>query len=73
MSNICPKCGKEIDDLRYYTSSESSYNYYLDEGVEQYELDEFIPIEGTNEYECPECSEVLFKDADKAKEFLLGK
>ncbi len=65
----CPKGNAEISWLRKYVSGE---NYYiLDEGG-GYEEQEFQSDGTTNDYECPECSELLFTEGDKAEKFLKG-
>ena len=65
---VCPKCKKVIDTLINWVSGENKY-YYHDEN---YEFDEFVANGKANDYECPECSEILFKDEKKAKKFLKG-
>jgi predicted RNA-binding Zn-ribbon protein involved in translation (DUF1610 family) len=64
----CPKCGAEIEFLKHYESGEMS-SHYVD-GEDTNEI--FIADYKTVEYECPECSEVLFKHESDAEEFLLG-
>lgn len=65
----CPKCGKKIEYLRNFQSGENAYDY----NGEEYDTPDFYPSGDVNDYECPLCSEVLFTDEDKAREFLLGK
>jgi transcription initiation factor IIE alpha subunit len=65
--STCPKCGVEIHQLNNFQSMESKYS--LDEKGD-YEFRESFDAGNTNDYECPECSEVLFTDEDKALEFL---
>ena len=66
---ICPKCKKEIGYLVNWQSGENRYDY----NGEDYEHQDFIPNDATNDYECPECNEVLFKGEDSARKFLKGK
>jgi len=68
MTAICPYCKAKIDYLKNYASGE---HYYIFDG-ENYDSHEFEPNNLTNDYECPECHEVLFTDEDGAREFLLG-
>jgi len=71
----CPKCGKEIDYLRDFSPVWCEYNLRIGEnGEEYYEfVDDSLPMDNINdEYECPECSEVLFKNHDDAVKFLRG-
>jgi hypothetical protein len=65
----CPKCYKEIDWLKSYESGEM-YRMLFDDG--HYEEQEFQADNGTNDYECPECCEVIFRDDDSAQKFLKG-
>jgi len=68
----CPKCGNEIDELINYSKGWEKHRFWIDsQGYPQYEMDEFIPDEG-NEWECPECNEVLFTDEEEATKFLKG-
>lgn len=66
---ICPKCKKEINDLDYYCKVGQRHvfdgeDYDLqEEGVDKYE----------EEYSCPMCKKILFKDEDVAKDFLKQK
>jgi predicted RNA-binding Zn-ribbon protein involved in translation (DUF1610 family) len=66
----CPKCNKEIIYLNNYQSGESHHRLYSDG---EYEEREFQPNNKTNEYECPECCEVLFIDEEHAKEFIIDR
>jgi predicted RNA-binding Zn-ribbon protein involved in translation (DUF1610 family) len=69
----CSKCGEEIDELlargsvpidrRISLSSDGSLNW----GEADTDFDEVF-----EEYVCPECGEVLFKDQLKAIAFLEG-
>jgi len=62
----CPKCKTEIDYLKNYQSGEKAF--YFD-GDEYDELG-FYPDDRVNDYECPECNEVLFTSEEDAREFL---
>jgi len=69
---ICPKCNKEIEKLINFTSGENRYNVWLLNNEPYYQLDTFIGYVKIDEFECPECLEVLFTDETKAVEFLKG-
>lgn len=69
MSNKCPKCGKEIEYLVNWVAGEKSYEF----DGETYDSDDFMDNCTVNDYECPECSETLFTDEEKAKKFLKKK
>jgi len=71
----CPKCGKEIDYLRDFSPVWQEYKMIIDEnGDAHYEfVDDSLPIDTIDdEYECPECGEVLFTDEEEAVKFLKG-
>ena len=70
----CPKCGKEIDHLRDFSAIWQEYNLTVDkDGVMHYEfIDASLPVDIDDEYQCPECSEVLFNDEEEAVKFLKG-
>jgi len=70
----CPKCGKEIDFLKDYFPVWQEYNMRINEnGEECYEfVDDSIPMDTDEEYECPECCEILFRNRDDAVKFLRG-
>jgi len=71
----CPKCGKEIDYLVDYSPAWQKYEMRIDKnGDAHYEfVDDSLPIDTIDdEYECPECSEVLFTDEEEAVKFLKG-
>lgn len=71
----CPKCGKEIDYLKDYFPVWQEYNMRINEnGEEYYEfVDDSIPMDEMNdEFECPECCEILFRNHDDAVKFLRG-
>ncbi|RLG34529.1 hypothetical protein DRN97_02350 [Methanosarcinales archaeon] len=71
----CPKCGKEIDHLKDFSPVWQEYKMTIDENSDaHYEfVDDSLPIDSMNdEYQCPECEEVLFTYADDAIKFLRG-
>lgn len=71
MSVKCPICGERIDHLKLYVSG--AMEYYMDE-EENYEEVEFHTDEDIEEFQCPECSTVLFDHQPiEAAEFLKGK
>ena len=62
----CPKCGEEIDHLINVCSAWKLYRFYSNGSYEW--IDD---VSGdVNEYECPECNEVLFTDEAEAQKFL---
>ena len=67
---VCPKCENMIAHLDNYQSGKNHYRLYAD-GYS--EMQEFQENNKLNDYECPECSEVLFTDDEKAREFITGK
>ena len=69
---ICPKCNKEIDYLNSYQSGEEHSKLYIEDGEADYDFDGkgFQPDSKVNEYECPECLEVLFTSEEEAVKFL---
>jgi len=70
---ICPECKKDIDYLKNYQSGEKYYWLTVGKNGSEYEDRGFDADCGTNDFECPECSEVLFTDETKAVRFLRGK
>ena len=63
----CPECNKEIEYLNSYQSGESHYRLWNDGG---YELREFQPDGKVNDYECPECQDILFRNEEDAMTFI---
>jgi len=62
----CPKCGKEIDYLTNFVIEE--YKLTIDENGNGYhEL-----VDCDDDYQCPECATILFRDEEKAVKFLKG-
>ncbi len=70
---ICPKCFGKIDSLHNYASGERKTRVSIFDGEEEYEEEEFQADGKVDDYECPNCSEVLFKDEEKAIAFLKNK
>lgn len=68
----CPKCNAELEWLKNYSSGENYYCVQLDGDNLRYEEEEFQPDNKVNDYEYPQCSEVLFTDEDKVLKFLRG-
>ncbi len=67
---ICPKCKEEIEHLNNWVSGERKYRF---DGYTYEEEDQYSFGDGkTEDYECPECSEVLFTDEEEATKFLKG-
>lgn len=71
---ICPKCKEEIEQLRHFQKGEHSYDFWLDANKQPfYQSDEFYSnTNPENEWECPECSELLFSSEEEATKFLRG-
>ncbi len=65
----CPKCKKKIDWLRNYSKVEKIYSFDADT---YNELDEIFETNENEDFECPECGEVLTHNEDKARKMLLG-
>jgi len=60
----CPKCGKEIDYLTDFILEE--YKLTIDEnGSAYHEL-----VNDSDEYQCPKCAAILFRDEEDAVKFL---
>lgn len=66
--SLCPECGEEIAWLKVY---EKGYETSSFDGSD-YSDYEFEPSGEGIEYSCPECSETLFTDTDRAILFLRG-
>lgn len=71
----CPKCSEEITYLKNWSRSWQEFRCYLDiqgdwqcEPACNIEPDDMTP----DDYECPECNKVLFRDHDEAEQFLKG-
>ena len=69
----CPKCGAEIDHLHHFGYYLQKADFWLN-GKGEPNYDNWDDVgsmkEGTEEYRCPECDQVLFKNEDEAKKFL---
>ena len=68
----CPKCKKEIDYLKNYQSGENYDEFQLLNGERDYDNKGFEPDGRVNDYECPECSEIIFIREKEAVKFLKG-
>lgn len=69
----CPKCGKEIDSLRNIETGATEYRLSVDvQGDILYEIRKFKSDGVVDEYQCPECDEVLFFSESEAFAFLKG-
>ena len=70
---LCPKCGKEIDSFIYSAFEQIEATAIL---VDNRRLEYISWTSSGNikdeEYACPECGEVLFKNEDDAIKFLRG-
>ena len=65
----CPKCGEEINYLRDFMLEE--FKLTVDEnGYVHYELVDASVLNRGDEYKCPKCSAVLFRDEKEAVKFL---
>lgn len=73
MMATCPKCGKNITYLRDFSKAWEEYKLMIGEdGIECFiPTANFIPAD-QDEYECPECEKVIFRDTTEAIEFLKG-
>ena len=69
----CPKCGKQIDFLKYYVyGCVKEHNLWIaDDGRAAYEY--IDTVEGEyEEFCCPECGKTLFRSQEDAEKFLKG-
>jgi hypothetical protein len=68
---LCPTCKKEID---YLVNVQSGYmRYDMDKkGNYDYKNEEFSPDDSTNDWECPECEDILATNEEDALKFLNG-
>lgn len=67
----CPSCHKKIDFLDNFQSGVKVWRFDGDNYSSTH--DDFIPDDERNDYECPECFEVLFTDEEDARKFLAKK
>lgn len=66
----CPECKEEIDYLRHHQTGGYSQDYHGDGTIEN---DSFEPDGECNEFECPECNNILdLNDFKEAEYFLNG-
>jgi hypothetical protein len=69
----CPKCHKKIDHLHYYAYELQKADFYIVNGAYEYSgWDSLAEVKGEPDYECPECTAVLFHDQEEAIAFLKG-
>lgn len=69
----CPKCGEELDYLLDYSKCEEVYEFSLKpDGEIQSEQVDRISEDTPDDFECPECKEVLFTKEEDAVKFLKG-
>ncbi|MEM2463563.1 MAG: hypothetical protein QXY07_02645 [Candidatus Bathyarchaeia archaeon] len=69
----CPRCGEEISWLKNICEEVCEYYFELDENGEPF-YDYIDSWAGDwNNYECPECGEILFTSEEEAIEFLKPK
>lgn len=76
----CPKCETDIDYLNYYAYeltkacvsivNVKTVQGIINEELDYYHWDSLGTTKGEVDFECPECSEVLFHTEEEAKEFL---
>ena len=67
----CPKCNKEIDYLNNWSSALIKYIFRINkEGYADYERTNSETAGESNDWECPECDEILFYDEQNAIAFL---
>lgn len=73
---ICPRCFEEITELKMYVPAEMVYHIRIDGNgntdVEGTETIDIVDCHHEIDIECPECSEVLFHDQEKAEDWLSG-
>jgi len=64
----CPKCGEGIDCLDYTGLEAVGATYTLTEFI-NWDMEGVV---GSEEFNCPECNSLLFKDEVDARKFLMG-
>jgi len=69
---VCPRCNSEIDYLRNFEKCWEEYRFTVRNGCAKYEYTDNTISFGEQEYECPECGEVLFYSEVEAVNFLRG-
>jgi predicted RNA-binding Zn-ribbon protein involved in translation (DUF1610 family) len=65
----CPLCGEKIDYLKQYAQVEALY-HYTGNGDSEYVDTFYDAVRDEYDFECPECSEVLFHDEEIANKFM---
>ena len=69
----CPKCGENIDTLIAWIPKEDRAEVGLNSDNSLcYLINDNIEGKGTTEYECPVCSEIIFRSEADAKKILKG-
>lgn len=70
----CPECEKKVDHLRTFSRVEQAYVFKLgSDGMGSYfSTGASYSLDIPDDYECPECANVLFTDEEMAQSFLLG-
>jgi len=69
----CPKCGKEIDHLNQFAPAEMRFKFTVGKDGESHS----VPLgpstfEAEEDFECPECQELLTNDEEDAARILKG-
>jgi len=67
----CPKCGKEIDNLRHEATAIEVFTFKIIAGVPKYTKIDIHSVRQFD-YKCPKCRIPLFKDTEEAIKFLKG-
>ncbi len=70
----CPKCKAKVESLRLFEKGETEYRFELDGTGDPQKLIQMqiCDDDPPQDFECPECNKVLFKDWDEATAFLKG-
>lgn len=70
----CPECNQEISYLRNFSKVWQEFKLFITEdGDEDFEdADNLISCGDQDDFECPECGRVLFRDFQEAVGFLKG-
>ena len=70
---ICPRCKKTIDHLVNWSLEWVRRSVWVEnDDIEYSEAEDWQPVDApdADQFLCPECGEVLFKDESEAVEFL---
>ncbi len=69
---VCPKCKKQVRFLERFSNEERKEKFQIgsDGHAEAIWIDTYMQDDGIEDFECPFCDEVLFKDWDKAEAWL---